>query len=126
MKNQENIDELLKQALTEEDIEVLNRIEDQGIFDLLASNFKGKLKWIAMFSVVIMVVIFGLSVYCFIQFYNATDLREMMLWGAGMGIGMMAVGLLKTWHWMQMDKNALLREIKRLELQISLLIKNNT
>lgn len=123
MKNQENIDDLLKKALTEEDADVLKRIEDQGIFDLMASNFQGKLKWVAMFSMVIMIILFVTAVYCFIQFYNAIDLREMMLWGAGMGFSMMAVGQLKTWHWMQMDKNALVREIKRLELQISLLVK---
>lgn len=123
MKNQENIDELLKNALSEEEAEVLKRIEDQGIFDLMAANFQGKLKWVAMFSAVIMFILTGLAFYCFFQFYNATDLREMMLWGAGMGLSMMAVGQLKTWHWMQMDKNSLLREIKRLELQISLLVK---
>ncbi len=123
MKNQENIDELLKKALSEEDAQILNRIEDQGIFDLMAANFQGKLKWAAIFSVVIMFILTGLAFYCFFQFYNAIDLREMMLWGAGMGLSMMAVGQLKTWHWMQMDKNSLLREIKRLELQISLLVK---
>jgi uncharacterized protein DUF6768 len=123
MKNQDNIDELLKKALSEEDAEILKKIEDQGVFDLLASNFKGKLKWFAMISVVFMLILIGLAFYCFFQFYNAIDLREMMLWGAGMGISMMAVGQLKTWHWMQMDKNALVREIKRLELQISILVK---
>ena len=123
MKNQKDIDDLIKQALSEEDAEVLKRIEDQGIIDLLTSSFQGKLKWIAMFSAVIMVILFVVSIYCLFHFINTTDLREMMLWGAGMGMSMMSVGLLKTWHWMQMDKNALIREIKRLELQISLLIK---
>lgn len=123
MKNQKDIDDLIKQALSEEDAEVLKRIEDQGIIDLLTSSFQGKLKWIAMFSAVIMVILFVVSIYCLFHFINTTDLREMMLWGAGMGMSMMAVGLLKTWHWMQMDKNSLIREIKRLELQISLLIK---
>ena len=123
MKNQKDIDDLIKQALSEEDAEVLRRIDDQGIIDLMTSSFQGKLKWIAMFSAVIMVILFVVSVYCLFHFINTTDLREMMLWGAGMGMSMMSVGLLKTWHWMQMDKNALIREIKRLELQISLLIK---
>lgn len=123
MKNQDNIDELLSKALSEEDTEILKRIEDQGLFDMMASNFQGKLKWFAVLSSIIMLILFVLSVYCFIQFYNATDLREMILWGTGMGMGMMAVSMLKIWHWMQMDKNALTREIKRLELQISLLAK---
>ena len=94
MKNQENIDELLKNAFSEEDAEVLKRIEEQGLFDLMASNFHGKLKWFAVLSSIIMIVLFVLSVYCFVQFYNATDLREMILWGTGMGMGMM------LWIWL--------------------------
>jgi hypothetical protein len=31
----------------------------------------------------------------------------------------MAVSMMKMFAWMQMDKNAILREIKRLELQVS-------
>jgi len=123
MKNQDNIDELIKSALSEEDSEVLKKIEDQGILDMVAANFQGKMKWFAILSGVMMFIIFGLSVYCFVQFYNAQNIREMLLWGVGFSMGMMAVGMLKLWHWMQMDKNSLLREIKRLELQISLLVK---
>ncbi len=125
MKNQDNIDDLLKKALSEEDAQILNRIEEQGLFDLAAANFQGKMKWFAILSGIIMFIMFGISVYCFVQFYNAQNIREMLLWGAGFGMGMMVVGMLKLWHWMQMDKNSLLREIKRLELQISLLAKNN-
>jgi len=35
-------------------------------------------------------------------------------------IGIMA---LKLWSWMQMDRNAVMREIKRLELQVSAIAK---
>ena len=125
-EEQENIDELIKQALSEEDSEILERLGEQSIFEQLMSNFQGKLKCIAMYSAFMMLVIFSLSVYCFIEFLKAEDIRQMLLWGAGMGMGMMAVGMLKTWHWMQMDKNALMREIKRLELHIAALHKNKS
>ena len=68
-------------------------------------------------------VIFALSIYCLVQFLEAEEIREMLLWGAGMMVGLVMVGMLKMWHWMQMDKNALVREIKRLELQVGLLVK---
>jgi hypothetical protein len=31
--------------------------------------------------------------------------------------------MLKIWHYMQMDKNAILREVKRLELQVAILVE---
>ena len=122
----ENIDDLIKQALSEEESDILERLDEQSIFEQMMSTFQGKMKWIAIYSVFIMLVIFGLSVYCLIEFLKAEEIRQMLLWGAGMGMGMMAVSMLKTWHWMQMDKNTLMREIKRLELHIAALHKNKS
>ena len=36
---------------------------------------------------------------------------------------MFMITALKIWAWMQMDKNAIMREIKRLEFQVSVLVK---
>jgi len=123
MKKEENIDELLQQAFSDEDAEVLKRMEDQGVFDLIASNFQGKLKWVAYYTMVVMLLISVTMVYCLVEFLNATELRDMMLWGAGMFASLIMIAMLKMWHWMQMNNNSLSREIKRLELQISILAK---
>ena len=123
MKKEDNIDDLLKEALSKEDTKILKRIEDEGIFDLLASNFKGKLKWIAYYTIVIILVFSIAMFYSLYKFLGATEVVELIQWGAGFFASMVIVGMLKTWHWMQMDRNALTREIKRLELQISMLIK---
>ncbi len=124
----EDIDRLIKEALSEEDSEILDRLQEQSLFESLMSNFQGKMKWIAMYSFFMILVIFALSIYCLVEFLEAEEIREMLLWGAGMMVGLVMVGMLKMWHWMQMDKNALVREIKRLELQVGLLVKkmNNT
>ena len=119
----EDIDRLIKEALSEEDSEILDRLQEQSVLESLMSNFQGKMKWIAMYSFFMILVIFALSIYCLVEFLKAEEIREMLLWGAGMIVGLVMVGMLKMWHWMQMDKNALLREIKRLELQVGLLVK---
>ena len=90
---------------------------------MLTSTFKGKLKWLSMYVALMILVFFVLGIYCLIEFINAEITRDLLRWGAAMFACLMAVGLLKTWHWMQMDKNSLMREIKRLELQVSLLVK---
>jgi len=118
-----SIDDMIKDALAEEDAEISKNFEDESILHMMTSTFMGKLKWIAILSAVIMLILFAFSVYCAIQFFKVSELREMMVWGAGAFLGMMAVGLLKTWHWMQIDKNSIMREIKRQELQIALLAK---
>ena len=37
--------------------------------------------------------------------------------------GMLGIGQMKMWYWMQMNRNALAREIKRLELQVATLVQ---
>jgi len=126
-EEKDNIDELIKQALSEEESEILERLgEEQSIFEQLLTNFQGKMKWMSMYIAFMILVFFILSIYCLIEFLNAEDIRLMILWGAALGGSFFTVGLLKMWHWMQMDKNALMREIKRLEIHIAALHKNNS
>jgi uncharacterized membrane protein YciS (DUF1049 family) len=62
---------------------------------------------------------FILFVYCVVQFLGTNDTNELIQWAAGGFICIMITGMLKLFAWLQMDKNALMRELKRLELQVS-------
>jgi hypothetical protein len=64
-------------------------------------------------------IFFALFVYCTVQFFNTDVTNEMLKWGIGGLVFLFGVSMLKIFSWMQMDKNALLREMKRLEIQIS-------
>ena len=119
MERKEDIDKLIKEALSEEESELLKRIEDQTLMDMMLMNIRGRLRWVAYYTLFIMLVFFGLGIYCLVEFINAEEIREMMLWGAEMFGSLTLVVMLKIWHWMQMDKNQLAREIKRLELRIT-------
>ena len=45
--------------------------------------------------------------------------RVMLLWAAACVVCMSGVSMMKVWYWMELNKNAVTREIKRLELQIA-------
>ena len=117
--NMEDIDQLIKDTLTQEEAKFYNELEEQNIFQMLGGLFQGKLKWIFVYVNIVMVVIFGLFVYYAIQFFNAEATNELIKWAVFGSFCMMAIGMLKLFAWMQMDKNVLLRELKRLELQVS-------
>lgn len=120
-KSNENIDDLIKTALSEEEAEFYEQIDEPSIFELLSDVYKGKQKWIAISGTIMTFVFLILLIYCAIEFYNAKEVRDMLLWGAGGFTCLIAQSMLKLWSWMQMDKNHLLREIKRLELQVAML-----
>ena len=56
-----------------------------------------------------------------IQFFYVESTEELIKWGIGGLVCLIGVSMLKIFAWLQMDKNAILREMKRLEFQISIL-----
>lgn len=117
--NMEDIDQLIKDTLTQEEAKFYNGLDEQNIFQMLGGLYQGKLKWIFVYMNIVMIVVFGLFVYCAIQFFNTDVTNELIKWAVLGSFCMIAVGLLKLFSWMQIDKNVILRELKRLELQVS-------
>ena len=119
--NIEEIDKLIKETLTEEEVKFYDGLEEQNIFDMVLGLFRGKNKWIMYLMNFMTLVFFGLSMYCAVQFFNTEVTNELIKWGIGGLVFLFGVSMLKIFAWMQMDKNAILREMKRLELQIAAL-----
>ncbi|MDG2193988.1 MAG: hypothetical protein P8K77_03855 [Polaribacter sp.] len=114
----EEIDKLIKETLTQEEVKFYDGLEEQNVFQMFGGLFQGKNKWLLLLMNIIILVFFVLFVYCVVQFFNVESTKELLMWGIGSLMSLFAVSMLKLFAWMQMDKNALLREIKRLELQV--------
>ena len=117
--NMEDIDKLIKDTLTEEEAKFYDELEEQNVFQMVIGLFKGKNKWIMFLMNFMTLVFFALFIYCVVQFFETDVQKEYVKWGIGALVFLFGVSMLKVFAWMQMDKNALLREMKRLELQIS-------
>jgi len=119
--NMEEIDKLIKDTLTTEEAKFYDELEEQNLMGMVSGLFKGKLKWILILMNVVNIIAFVGFIYCTVQFVNTDITNELIKWGVFGVVLLMMISMLKLFAWMQMDKNALLREIKRLELQISAL-----
>jgi hypothetical protein len=120
-KNIEKIDEIIKDALTKEEAKFYDQLEEQNLIQMLGGVFKGKLGWLVVIMNVVTVIVFGLFIYCAIQFFNSDDTNELIKWAVGGTFCMIVIGMLKVFVWMQMDKNSIIREMKRLEFQVSII-----
>ncbi|PKV51693.1 hypothetical protein ATE84_3785 [Aquimarina sp. MAR_2010_214] len=114
-----NIDQLIKETLSKEEAKFYDDLDEQNLLEMLGGLFNTKHRWLMIMMNITTVVAFGILIYCSIQFLNTDDTNELIKWFAGGGICIIIMGMTKLFAWMQMDKNALLREIKRLELQVS-------
>ena len=118
-KYNEDIDKLIKETLTQEEAKFYDELEEQNVLQMVFGLFQGKNKWIMYLMNFMTLVLFGLFIYCLVQFFKVEATKDLLKWGLGSVIFLLGISMLKIFAWMQMDKNALLRELKRLELQVS-------
>ena len=119
-----DIDEKILEALSNEDKEVMDSFgEELGLFELIAESFRGKMKAVVIPVFVFMLAFAAILVYSAVNFFSVEDIGTKLHW---MAIGLTALivfGLLRLWYWMELNRLSINREIKRMELQISLLSK---
>ena len=123
--NMEDIDKIIKETLTQEEAKFYDDLEEQNVLQMFGGLFSGKNKWLIILMNIVQILFFVLFIRCAIMFFEATETNDLIRWGTYGFATLLAQGMLKMFSWMQMDKNALLREIKRLELQISSLASKN-
>lgn len=119
--NNEQIDQMIKEALSHDEAKFYDELGEQSLPEMVGGLFAGKTKWLTIITMIFQPLLFIVAVYCGYNFFQVTDTQMMLKWGAGGFLFVSASSMLKLFHWMQMDKNALMREIKRMELQVAAL-----
>ncbi|WP_299902819.1 DUF6768 family protein [uncultured Aquimarina sp.] len=115
----EDIDKLIKETLTEEEAKFYDDLDEQTIFEMIGGLYKTKNRWIIVIMNIVNLIAFGLFIYCIVKFLETENTNELIKWSVAGLLSIMVASMLKIYSWLQIDKNALIREIKRLELQIS-------
>ncbi|PHS21954.1 MAG: hypothetical protein COA84_14440 [Robiginitomaculum sp.] len=116
------LDDEIRKALSGAELEKLGSLaEEPGMFAMLFDIFKGKMRFWNLYGMVLGFAATGFALWAGWNFFHTSDPRMMTLWGVGMGVGVFFSGMLKLWFWLEMHKNMVIREIKRVELQLAAL-----
>jgi hypothetical protein len=119
-----DIDEKILAAMNAEERHMMEPYASPpGIFGMMADSFRGSLGWVVAMVFVFILVFFGLLVYSAIRFFPETDLESKLDWFAIGLTSLIAMALLRLWYFMELVRLSIIRELKRLELQVSLLSK---
>ena len=114
------LDKKIREALQAEDAELLADFDaEPSVFEMLLETFQGKHRWLVFLTTFWMLVFLVLGVLSVIQFFKADELRDVVMWAAASAFFLSGVTMMKVWYWMELNKNAITREIKRLELQVA-------
>ena len=110
----------IKEALREEDAEIFEEFgSEPSIFEMLMETFRGRQRWLVFLMMFWTIVFLVLTVLSVIRFFRAEELRDLLMWAVASVFLVSGVSMMKVWFWMELNKNAITREIKRLELQIA-------
>jgi hypothetical protein len=114
------LDDAIHTALTEEDKEFLAQFEKEpSTLQQAAGVFSGPLGWLYVLFLLLAVILAPVGLYSVWQFLIATEMRPLFYWGAAVAGILVVLSVVRIVFFMQINTNRILRELKRLELQVA-------
>lgn len=121
-----DIDEKIRQALSQEDQKLIDEIDDEaGLFDIVAMTFKGKNAWMTWNMWIMGFVVFVVGLMFVQRYLNADDLKESLNWALAIITCLVLMVIIKVISWLQLMRTEVMREIKRLEMRVMLALEQS-
>jgi hypothetical protein len=120
-KNTSNLDKAIQQSLSKEDQDFLAGLDKEpGYMDQAMGVFKGRLGWISWMGIIVRILMAIVLLYALARFENtAPDIESMFKWGGLSAFCVLVMAFNKLWMSLHLQTNRVLRELKKLELQIA-------
>lgn len=116
-----DIDDRIRGALDADDREFLSSLEDRGMFRQLGDSMGGPMGGWAKLMLGISVVFGVLLVFCFYMVFTSHEAWEHLMWAIAALMVLVIQSSLKQWFFARMNMLSILREVKRLQVQVALL-----
>ncbi|MDZ7627001.1 MAG: DUF6768 family protein [Parvularculaceae bacterium] len=113
------LDRMIEDALGAEDRALFQRFGERGLMGEAAELFTGKMGWWNVLSTLIQVALFAAALYAASKVLTLDDPVLVVRWGVAVSVWFMAMSVIKLMHWQQMQSNRVIREVKRLQLQLA-------
>lgn len=115
-----DLDQAIRASLSSEDTELFDRLgADQALHRQVLATFEGQLRWFNTAGWIAGLVLFGVASVSAWRFVQAQEIGDMLRWGAASALAFAGLALIKVWFWLELQKNAIVREVKRLEVQVA-------
>jgi hypothetical protein len=115
-----NLDEMIDQALDSEERELLRSIgEEPGFFSQAFGLFGGATGWVNLLLMFVQGGLFIGGVWAAWNFFEAANALDALRWGLPAAVLLLMALVIKMAMLPTMQANRVIRELKRIELQIA-------
>lgn len=116
-----NINQKILEALKDDKAAHEFSEEQANALQLIGQSFKGTFRLTFAVVVTLQLIFAGLAIYCAYNLVNEMDIGLKINWLAGTLSTVVAFAIARLWFFMELSRLSVIREIKRVELQVSLL-----
>ena len=113
-----DIDDKIRKALEVNHDELKRAIDEPCFFEMLVQCYRGKNRWLSILVIFYIITFVCIGTWSIWQFFHTDSLEAKLGWTLLFIGSLMIVAMGKIWAWMQIHKNIMIREIKRVELQL--------
>lgn len=117
----DKFEKTIAEALSAEDQALLRSIEEPSYFEQAFGLFRGRLGWVVGVAYVSGLLAFAGFVYALWQLWTGTDVLQVLRWGIVAVLLFQFTAIMKSFLGSHLEANRMLRELKRVELQLSLM-----
>ena len=115
-----DLDQAIREALGREDAMLLDRIAaDPSLRRQVLDAYRGPFGFLNAVGTLAGVAVTMGGAFAIWRFVEAADVKSMLAWAGLAGIALLAIAMIKLWFWLELQRNLVTREIKRLELQVA-------
>lgn len=115
-----DLDTLVEAELSREERELLARIGDEpGFFGQALGLFGGRLGWVNGVMMFAQTLLFIAGAYAAWRFFGETEVASQLRWGLPASVLLIVSLMIKMAMWPEIHSNRLMRELKRIELQLA-------
>lgn len=121
------LDDAIREALSAEDAELLARFEaEPGMAIEVSGLFRGPRAGVNLSLLILALALAAATLFAALQFARADTVRPLAHWGALTAAGFTILMVIRLWYIAELQSNRILRELKRLELQLARLASRET
>jgi len=115
-----DLDQMIDEALDADERAILRDIgEEPGFLSQAFGIFSGTTGWVNALLMVVQTALFFAGAWAAWNFFQATDALDALRWGFPAAVLLLMALIVKLSLWPTIQANRLMRELKRIELQLA-------